>query len=1438
MQTVLPTLSQKKVFNSAGKVIVLGAFTLSLAVLPKVIKQYYEGGTQKISSSYNKNPASFTNRLMPFEKNGQNKHAASHQQADNVDTAKLKQSDWFTAVRKDLDKRMYNVNAEADGKNYCSINAAQGLKSEYTTEGFTLQTIPSIDLLKNKTAKRDKGANEWHLSLQVNGVYADNQLLKYSADKIATTLVNNDVQYNFGDAYTIQYHNDENGVRQNFIIKQKPAENTQQLKVRMHAQGDWVIDKVHNRELHFAKQNKRDGLDNKITYNDLKVWDADGKILAAKMIVEKDNNFEIIADAENAKYPVTIDPLSTSASTSLSGTAGSFGLSVASAGDINGDGYSDVIVGGNDGSVSIYLGSISGLSSSAATVLTGAGAFGVAVASAGDVNGDGFSDVIIGNGLGSAFIFNGSGAGIASGTSATAAATLAGVTLHFGVSVANAGDVNGDGYSDVIIGDGGGSAYIFNGSVSGITSGTIATASAILTGTGPLFGASVASAGDINADGFSDVIIGDAGGNAFVFTSTGTLGIISGTSATATVSLTGTGALFGASVASAGDINGDGYSDVIVGNAGGSAFVFTSSNSSISNTTTAIVLAGGANFGASVASAGDVNGDAFGDVVVGDNNGNAFVYLGNATALPTTASTNLTGSGNFGNSVGSAGDVNGDGYSDVVVGASGSGTAFIYQGSPDGSAVTNTITLNGTNQGDQFGYSVSSAGDVNADGFSDVIVGANGYIGGLSGPPGTGNLGAFYLYLGSASGLSTTPSGTPISGPAPGQGANDGNFGISVASAGDVNGDGYADVVIGGIGYNSGTDTYEGIAYIYFGGSGGLSGSFQVINCPGALNFAEFGYSVASAGDINGDGYSDVVIGAANLDLTFSGQGAAFIFYGSPTGLVTSTLTAVTVATADYTSFGWSVASAGDVNGDGFSDIIVGTSQGNAAYIYFGSAIGIINNASPDITLTIGGSHSFGGSVASAGDVNGDGYSDVLVSDPTGNFNYEGAVYLFLGSSGGTATVPTTTITEGTTIGGADQFGAAVGSAGDVNGDGYSDIVIKSAVGPVYVFEGSSSPFPAAITTAQASTVYTDGVDASSDGEFQNHLSVGSAGDVNGDGYSDVIQGVYETNTKTGTAYIYYGNAAAGLNASNVLHLYETDLATPLKADNVHSHQFGLGLYAQSPFGHVSGRLVWEVVPNGLPFSGVPITNSVTRTSQQASYSFIAPGGTLFKNLVDKATSKATKVRTRIQYASTAVTFGQRYSPWIYSQVYLTTGTSNVLPLDLISLTATPVDKNIVLNWKTAQEQGTKNFIIEHSLDDINFAPLDSVNAKGNTVTTTSYDYTHYHPSIGIHYYRLKEVDIDGHFTYSKTVSATIDANGPEFSVYPNPASDQLIITFTGITQSSLIRIIDGAGNVVRQYSFNANSNQTTVSLKGVSKGTYFVQLVNSGFVPKQISIQ
>jgi hypothetical protein len=236
---------------------------------------------------------------------------------------------------------------------------------------------------------------------------------------------------------------------------------------------------------------------------------------------------------------------------------------------------------------------------------------------------------------------------------------------------------------------------------------------------------------------------------------------------------------------------------------------------------------------------------------------------------------------------------------------------------------------------------VSTAGDINGDGYADVIVGAILYDNGEL------NEGMAFVYHGSAAGLAGSPHAGP--GDAAWTAESDqagAQFGCSVAPAGDVNGDGYADVIVGAYRYDNGSPwaggSDQGRALVYHGAATGLvatpAWTFSVAG-GGSL----FGGSVAPAGDVNGDGYADVIVGALAMGTLQSDEGRAFVYHGSAAGLAA---TIAWVAESDQIAgyLGVSVSTAGDVNGDGYADVIVGahgydngeTDEGQA-FVYYGN---------------------------------------------------------------------------------------------------------------------------------------------------------------------------------------------------------------------------------------------------------------------------------------------------------------------------------------------------------------------------------------------------------------------------------------------------------------------------------------------------------------------
>jgi hypothetical protein len=1084
--------------------------------------------------------------------------------------------DWWTQVQRSIQLEEYGIVGEdAGGAQFRAANPAHRFETDFDTGGLRLKPTAGSSW-EWRLALTGWGRPE---SLETGGVAR----LRADEDRI---------EFDRGPL-TEWFVNTPDGLEHGFTVPVRPREEGDQLVFDLAIAGGLrPVFAEDGQAIDFYSS----GNVSVLRYGKLVVTDAGGDAIPARMepII---GGVRIVVDDSGAIYPLSIDPLLTSSSWTAVGEASGnqFGRSVATAGDVNGDGYSDVIVGafsyaGSTGKAYLFLGGPSGPLAIPSWTKVGEATnsnYGSSVATAGDVNGDGYSDVVIGAygnaaSTGKAYLYLGG----ATGLSATAAWTAVGeaASNFFGSSVATAGDVNGDGRSDVVVGAYGnatstGKAYLYLGTASGLAS--ITSWTAVGEAASNFFGASVATAGDVNSDGRADVVVG-AYGNA---TSRGKtylyLGTASGLASTASWTAVGEAAsnFFGSGVATAGDVNGDGYSDVLVGAYGnassrGKAYLYlgTATGLSVAASWTAVGEAASDFFASCIATAGDVNGDGYSDVAIGaygngSSTGKAYLYLGRAIGLSSAASWTAVGEGttnSFGRFVATAGDVNGDGRSDLVIGADGysgsTGKAYLYLGGASGLSATTLWSAAGEATGNLYGYSVATAGDVNGDGYSDVVVGASGY---------STHTGKVYVYLGGASGLSATASWTKI-----GESTSN-DFGWSVATAGDVNGDGYSDVAVGANNYGSGS----GKVYVYLGGASGLSATASWTKTGASLE--GLAWSVASAGDVNGDGYADVLIGS----MAYSNhRGRAQLYLGGVSGLsATSSWTKQGEQFQD--EFGGSVASAGDVNGDGYADVVIGAGgypgggtefplAYGRAYLYLGGAGGLSGLSS----WTVTGEHqsaSFGGSIASAGDVNGDGYSDVIVGSP--QMLGGGKAYLYLGGPTGLPVAASWSLTSETS---SNYFGCSVASAGDVNGDGYSDVLIgaygnDTNTGKAYLYLGGASGLT---STASWTAVGEAGY------QSRFGISVAPAGDVNGDGYADVVVGADRYNSFAGKAYLYLGGAARGVAV--VPRQFRSDLSTPLGLGGAASgQQFGLGLTLQSPAGRVKRRLQWQAGPRGNGFS-------------------------------------------------------------------------------------------------------------------------------------------------------------------------------------------------------------------------------------------------------------
>ncbi|MBK6531806.1 MAG: VCBS repeat-containing protein [Deltaproteobacteria bacterium] len=538
-------------------------------------------------------------------------------------------------------------------------------------------------------------------------------------------------------------------------------------------------------------------------------------------------------------------------------------------------------------------------------------------------------------------------------------------------------DFNGDGYADVVAAVPGVAASVFLGGPTG-PSPTPVTLSAPLESTH--FGRALDHAGDVNGDGYGDLVVGAPGSNSvYLYRGTAT-----GVAPTPSAITGPVGSGLGSSVAGAGDVNGDGFDDVVAVNPSGNAVWF--------------VPGGAAGLGMPVrvtvpltsttsvaAGAGDVDGDGYADVLLGGTTGGGQLLRGGATGLDAARAVAVA------NTSVPAGDLNGDGRADL---------AFLTRAGVRVVLGAATLDAAGTAAPGALSPSASMpprGGDFNGDGFDDVLAGTRGD---------TLNRSAIVL-PGSASGPGAAVTLAAGFGSATVHGA---------VGAGDVDGDGYDDL----LSYQARTTDL----YLTRGSASGLSfGRLSYVDLgvePGYPNVSR-----AAVGDVDRDGHADYASGPS-------------IYRGSSSGIVRATPWTLPGA------FVSAVVAAGDVNRDGFPDVAALTSSGGfldpARFsVFLGSSTGPGATAYSLGSALVSSLDTFDG-LAGAGDFNGDGAADVLLS--------LGGTSLYAGR------MPLTSPLAGVSLVGTGAYAAA--GAGDVNGDGRADVAV--AVGSsVRVIAGATT---------------------------------------------------------------------------------------------------------------------------------------------------------------------------------------------------------------------------------------------------------------------------------------------------------------------------------------------------------------------------------------------
>ena len=1141
------------------------------------------------------------------------------------------------------------------------------------------------------------------------------------------------------------------------------------------------------------------------------------------------------------------------------------------------------------------------------------GSFGYSLKNAGDVNGDGYEDFIVGApteniNTGKAYIFFG---GMIIDTIPDIIMSGVSQYSNFGISVSGAGDINGDGFSDVIVGANmfnsyKGRAYVYYG---GVNMDNIPDV--ILNGeaSGGSFGGIVAG-GDLNNDGFSDLVIAAFSYNTDLFFQAGRVYIYYGDHIMDTVAdvvITGESAYsnLGHGTPGMGDVNGDGYCDIVLGayyfNSGrGRAYVHFGGQN-MDNIPDVVFSESGVShgLGVCVSVVGDVNSDGFNDVVIGNgytsSTGNAFLFYGGVNMdnekdkVFTGREANDFYAGTF-NCISGAGDINRDGYDDILIGATSNdaerGKVYVYYGGADMDTTADKI-FSGENSGENFGNSVSEAGNINGDGSNNFLIGASNSDNGK---------GKICLYHSTNSNL--------IYGVYPARNAvnvtknsdiniifnksmnsatiNSGNIKIYGSMSGYINSSVLYDAVNRKAIIDPVNDFKTGERINVVLRSGILSSSgdsldpfgygFSIESTQGNGNFSQT-ISVEDTllniaiGDLDNDGDVDLVTLGIGYNILINGyRGYHYKVYKNNGQGEFAKTSEFSIGSGYEFDFPWNIKLA-DFDGDGDLDLLSQT-EGLLASLYI-----TLNNGDGTfqdhpvysrITGTLSG--------AAVYDIDNDGDNDLIVNTESSGLSS----FINNGNAGFSL--------NGFIVPGVD-YSTGFPEVGDFDNDGYGDILYKNRIlfnnkngtfsdtsgiitnnffekAVLYDLDkdgdldiaGSTSPF---IVAAFTEILLNNGNGSFELSQSMFNTTVAAGGDFDHDSGPDIDLILKFINDK-----LYTNNGNGFFNEShaigNIFPLINTNTADFDQDGDMDLLSPGEFILTSNVRGYVNAVTYLNSNNVGMQYT---IYGNTTIPVGSVNNVYVSSAENGYWRISNYDSTQAS-LQTATENDTVSVSAGNRLGHFVlYYTAHRNNSTDTLLsyhvyvdnpsPVELAEFNYNVKGRDVTLNWKTVSEINNKGFEIERTIDNgqstiDNWIRTGYVYSNGNGTTNgiTEYMFTDRNLNSGNYKYRLKQTDFNGSFEYFE-LQETVSIGFPDkYSLsqnYPNPFNSTTTIQF-GIWSAAAdsdfgfvtLKIYDVSGKeIVTLVNENKEPGYYNIKFNAtdLSSGVYFYRMTAGDFV-------